>query len=210
MPESRSDDPGVSTDVSRRSFLKGVGTGVVSSAVIPGIAAAKDHIEKAAAPLEGVKQATISLKVNGRNYRVNAESRATLASVLRDKLGLIGTKIGCNNGECGCCTVLIDGEPVYSCLTLALDVDGRDITTIEGIGDNGELSPVQEAFIEDDAYQCGFCTPGQVLTATALLKKNPNPTVDEIKQGMSGNLCRCGAYQHIVEAVANAAQKMRR
>jgi len=209
MPKSQKDDPG-NGDVSRRSFLKGMGTGVVGTAVIPGIAAAHEHIEKVTAPQEGVTNAVITLKVNGITYKIKVESRTTLTAVIRERLNLTGTKIGCDRGECGNCTVLMDGIPVYSCMILAMDADGCDITTIEGLGKNGELSPMQKAFIEHDAYQCGYCTPGQIISATALIKNNPNPTMEEIKHVMSGNLCRCGSYQNIFKAVADAAGKMRR
>ncbi|MFC1555637.1 (2Fe-2S)-binding protein [candidate division KSB1 bacterium] len=207
MPKSRSGGNGIGSGVSRRSFLKGVGTGVVSTAVIPGISAAKESIDSLASPAKGVTEARISLTVNGKKHRVNVESRMTLTQVLRDELELMGTKIGCDNGECGCCTVLLDGEPVYSCLTLAMDADGKNVTTIEGIAEDGKLSPVQQAFIDNDAYQCGYCTPGQILTATALLENGPHLSKNEIKKGMSGNLCRCSSYQNIFAAVQDAARK---
>ncbi len=209
MPKSKSDNKGNPGDVSRRSFLKGMGSGVVSTTVLPGIVAAADKADTLPGGQEGITESVVSLKVNGKDYRVKVESRASLASVIHDELKITGTKTGCNSGECGCCTVLMDGVPVYSCMTLAFDADGKEITTIEGIDENGRLSPIQESFIEYDAYQCGFCTPGQVLTATALLKDNPDPSVQEIKNGMSGVLCRCSSYQNIIKAVENAAGKMR-
>ncbi|HET8645633.1 MAG TPA: (2Fe-2S)-binding protein [Vicinamibacteria bacterium] len=131
---------------------------------------------------------------------------ATLVGVLRDELGLKGTKPGCERGECGACTVLIDGAPRYSCLTLAVEAEGHPVVTIEGLLRGEALAPVQEAFVAEDALQCGFCTPGQVMAAEGLLRANPSPTLDEIRRAVSGNLCRCGAYAHIFKAVARAAQ----
>ena len=142
----------------------------------------------------------IEIKVNGSLERVAVEPMRYLSYVLRDDLGLTGVKTACGMGNCGACTVLIDGVPTYSCITLALDCDGRSITTIEGLANENELHPVQRAFIEHDALQCGFCTPGQILSMHALLEKNPAPTEQEIRHAMSGNLCRCGAYVKIIEA----------
>ena len=142
----------------------------------------------------------IEIKVNGSLERVAVEPMRYLSYVLRDDLGLTGVKTACGMGNCGACTVLIDGVPTYSCITLALDCDGRSIMTIEGLANENELHPVQRAFIEHDALQCGFCTPGQILSMHALLEKNPAPTEQEICHAMSGNLCRCGAYVKIIEA----------
>jgi xanthine dehydrogenase YagT iron-sulfur-binding subunit len=149
------------------------------------------------------------LQVNGREHRVRVEPGHTLLDVLRDQLGLTGTKPGCERGECGACTVLIDNAPRYACLTLALEAEGRPITTIEGLMDGEDLGPVQRAFAEEDGFQCGFCTPGQVMAAEGLLRASPAPDLDGIRQGMSGNLCRCGAYPHIVRAVRRAAELRR-
>jgi len=146
------------------------------------------------------------LTVNGRARAVAAPDHATLLEVLRDQLALTGTKEVCDRGECGACTVLLDGVPVYSCLTLAVACDDVAITTIEGIGTSGEAHPMQRAFIDHDAAQCGFCTPGQVLAAIALLERNPDPSDDEIVEGMSGNLCRCGTYPKIARAVQQVAR----
>ncbi|MCP4725262.1 MAG: (2Fe-2S)-binding protein [bacterium] len=209
MPESRSDNKDGNGGVSRRSFLKGVGTGVVSTTVIPAVSTAKDKFDKLSQSSEGVTSANITLNINGDVHRVNVESRTTLVSVLRNKLELTGTKFGCNSGECGSCTVLIDGKPVYSCMTLAMDAAGKRITTIEGLADDGNLSEVQKSFVDNDALQCGYCTPGQILSATALVSENGNPTDDEIRKAMSGNLCRCGTYPHVLKAVADAARKGR-
>jgi len=145
------------------------------------------------------------LIVNGAAHDVVAPAHETLLVTLRERLELTGTKLVCARGECGACTVLLDGRAVYSCLTLTAACDGRQITTIEGVGDVGALHPMQQAFIEHDALQCGFCTPGQVLAAIALLDKNPKPTEAEVRRGMSGNLCRCGTYPKIVRAVLAVA-----
>jgi aerobic-type carbon monoxide dehydrogenase small subunit (CoxS/CutS family) len=148
----------------------------------------------------------LSIIVNGKSYQARVPSRRTLLDLLRDELHLTGTKKVCDMGHCGACTVLRDGSPVLSCLTLAAACGGAEITTIEGIASpDGELSAVQKAFIECDGLQCGFCTPGQIISATALLEQNPAPTEEEIRSYMSGNLCRCGAYDGIVEAVKRAS-----
>jgi len=147
----------------------------------------------------------IRLIVNEQEYELLVGPNETLLDVLRDGLGLTGTKRGCDSGECGACTVLLDGIPILSCMTLACEVEGKKIRTIEGIAKGGELHPVQEAFVECGAIQCGFCTPGMVLSAVALLKSNPTPTTDEIKKAISGNLCRCTGYIKIIEAIHRVA-----
>jgi carbon-monoxide dehydrogenase small subunit len=148
----------------------------------------------------------IQLKVNGDLYEVMVEPWKTLVDVIREDLGLTGTKEACSTGECGACTVLLNGKPVNSCLVLAVEAQHKDILTIEGLAKGGKLDPLQEAFIKYGAIQCGFCTPGVLLTAKALLDKNPHPTEQEIKEGISGNLCRCTGYVKIVEAI-RAAKK---
>lgn len=148
----------------------------------------------------------IVLKVNGEAYEVAVEPRMTLLDVLRDNLGLTGTKKACDLGNCGSCTVLLDSKPVVSCLLLAVDAQGRDILTIEGLAKNGQLHPLQQAFIDYTALQCGFCTPGMLLSAKALLDSNPEPTEDEVKEAISGNLCRCTGYGNIVEAILKVAR----
>ena len=153
----------------------------------------------------------IDLIVNGFTYRVAVDPWRTLAEVLREELNLTGVKIGCNQGDCGACTVLIDGRAVSSCLTLAVEAHQREITTIEGLAVSpAELHPLQQAFIDHHAVQCGFCTAGMLLSAKALLDKNPDPDEQEIRQGIAGNLCRCTGYTKIVEAISSAAQVMRR
>lgn len=150
----------------------------------------------------------IAITVNGDNYRATVPSRRTLLDLLRDGLALTGTKKVCDMGHCGACTVLRDGSPVLSCLTLAVSCHGANITTVEGLAaPDGTLSPLQQAFIDCDGLQCGFCTPGQLVSATALLAENPSPTRDAIQAYMAGNLCRCGAYSGIVDAIAQAAEQ---
>ena len=194
-----------SKGVSRRGFLAGVGTAVVSSAVIgTGAKAAGAQILRVSRQEE---LQNIAITVNGVKYQVSVEPRWTLAEVLRDHLGLTGTKIGCNAGECGACTVLLDGKNVYSCSQLAVWVDGKSVTTVEGLAAGGELDPLQKAFIEHDAPQCGYCTSGQLMSAKALLARNANPTREEVQRGLAGNLCRCANYNRIVESVLAASQK---
>jgi aerobic-type carbon monoxide dehydrogenase small subunit (CoxS/CutS family) len=191
----------------RRKFIKGVGTGVAGAyAFVPGIERISKKIIDETLDEEGKSQ--LSLKVNGKRIKTKVEPRTTLAELLRDKLKLTGTKIVCNHGECGSCTVLIDGKAVYSCHMLALDADGKEVTTIEGLLTGEKLNPVQEAFIEHDGIQCGFCTPGQIMSAQALLNKNPKPTKEQILDGMSGNICRCSAYPNIIKSVIAAAEKL--
>ena len=149
----------------------------------------------------------IRLTVNGEVYERDVEPRRTLLDTLREDLGLTGAKLGCDMGQCGACTVLVDGEAMYACLLLAVEMEGRDITTIEGIAPNGVLDPVQDAIIEHDALQCGFCTPGQALAMKAMLARNPHPTDEEIDRALSGNLCRCGAYPKLRAAARALASR---
>jgi len=148
----------------------------------------------------------IRFKVNSEEKVLSTESTRTLLSILREDLGLKGTKEGCGKGECGACTVIMDGKPVVSCLVLACQLEGREITTIEGLSKDDELDPIQEAFIEEGAVQCGFCTPGMVLSAKALLMRNQSPSEEEIKEAISGNLCRCTGYSKIIKAIGKAAK----
>lgn len=152
----------------------------------------------------------IVLNVNGKRQEVTVWPTDTLADTLRERLGLTGTKIVCNEGECGACSVLLDGNPVLSCLTLAIECVGKDIVTIEGLVDEttGELHPIQQAFVEHSGMQCGSCTPGMIITSKALLDKNPNPTADDVRQALAGNLCRCGNYNRITYSVLAAAEMM--
>jgi len=201
MPEEPEDKcRSAHQEISRRGFLSSVGAGAVA-AVSLGPAA-----DAPAQEIEATGQAvTINLRINGYTRRVLIEPRWSLLYVVREVLGLTGTKIGCDRGECGACTVLIDGKPRYACMTLAVEAQGVEITTLEGLMDGEKLGTVQQAFAEEDAFQCGFCTPGQIMAAEGLLRQNPNPNIDQIRVGLSGNLCRCAAYQHIFKAVASAA-----
>ncbi len=188
-------------NLTRRRFLKAVIASSVAAATNAGFNAV--HAQDRAA---GTVERLISLNVNGRTRRVDVLAQETLAYTLRYKLGLIGTKIGCNRGECGACTLLIDGVANYSCSTLTHSVRGREVLTVEGLqAADGTLHPVQQAFIDELGPQCGFCTPGQVMAAVALLNDNPRPTRDEARLAMSGNLCRCGAYDHYLNGIMRAS-----
>lgn len=191
--------------VSRRGFITSVGTGAIGVAAAAGLVSAPAAEAAPPETMPAGDTSTISLTVNGRLQKMLVEPRWSLLFVLRDRLGLNGTKVGCERGECGACTVLIDGQPRYACMTLAVEADGHEITTVEGLMNGEELGPVQRAFADEDAFQCGYCTPGQVMAAEGLLRVNPTPTLDEIRQGMAGNICRCGAYAHIFKAVDTAA-----
>ena len=150
---------------------------------------------------------TITVTVNGVAERRTVPSNMTLLQLLREELALTGTKNGCEAGECGACTVLVDGEPVNSCMMLAVEADGREVVTVEGLASGDKLSPLQEAFVEHNAIQCGFCTPGMLIAAHALLRRNPDPTEEEIKQALVGNLCRCTGYVRIIDAIQSAAEQ---
>lgn len=150
----------------------------------------------------------IKTKINGTEYELLVEPKTTLAQLLRYELGLTGTKVGCDLGDCGACTVLMDGKPVNSCLVLAVRANGREITTIEGLEEDGKLHPLQKTFVEKGAIQCGFCTPGMILSAKALLERNPKPSRAHIREALSGNLCRCTGYQKIVDAVEEASREI--
>lgn len=190
--------------LSRRGFMKSWGAGFMTFAVAPGALRAEAPPDRTR---PATKVAPITLNVNGRPHPVLVEPRWSLLFVLRERLGLTGAKIGCQRGECGSCTVLIDDIPRYACLTLAVEAEGRRIETVEGLMDGEELGVVQQSFAEADGLQCGYCTPGQIMAAEGLLRANPDPSFDEIRIGMSGNLCRCGAYAHIFNAVDAAAKR---
>ena len=192
--------------ISRRKFLNRFGTGVVGSVVVPpALKAFSNNIPK---EIKDFHEGKVELKltVNGKNVHTLISPDTTLVELIRDDLKLTGTKITCNQGECGGCTVIVDGKPIYSCHTLALDAEGTEVITIEGLLKGEELHSIQKSFVEEDGLQCGFCTPGQVMAAHALLIKNNNPTDKEIMEGMSGNLCRCGAYPNIIKSVKAAAK----
>jgi xanthine dehydrogenase YagT iron-sulfur-binding subunit len=199
MPKRPPETPPSSFQVSRRTFLKTVGVGAAATGLVA------QGARPAEAAILGPDAVPLVLRVNGVLQPVTVEPRVTLLRALRNHLDLTGAKEVCERGACGGCTVLFDGEPIYACLMLAVDAVGHEITTVEGLGTPEKLSPVQAAFVERDALQCGFCTPGFVVASTALLRKNPNPGLEEIKAGLSGNLCRCGTYSRIFEAVQKAA-----
>lgn len=185
---------------SRRGFVGSIAAGAAAPAALARSAGAPAPPQPVEPPL-----VPITLNVNGRKYELEVEPRWSLLYALREHIGLTGAKPGCERGECGCCTVLMDGVARYACMTLAAEAEGAEITTIEGLS-NGEPSPVVRAFVEEDAMQCGYCTPGQAMAVEALLRSNPEPTFDEIRQGVSGNLCRCGAYPHIFNAARKASE----
>ena len=188
---------------SRRAFIKGViASGAVAGSATFLFGCSSDR------PAASSVERLLSLNINGKVRRVDVLPNETLAMTLRYKLGLTGTKLGCDRGECGACTVVIDGVSTYSCSTLTHMVGDRNVRTIEGLqGPNGELHPVQQAMIDELGPQCGFCTPGQIMSAVALLEANPNPTRGEVRHALSGNLCRCGAYDHYLNSVMRAAQE---
>jgi len=194
-------------EISRREFLEGTGTAFAVAAAVPGMQDQRPAINPGAgeAGTAAVPRTRIRVVVNGMERRVEVEDRWTLVELLRDHLELTGTKIGCDRGECGACTVLLDGKPVYSCSNLAVWADGRSVQTVEGLAQGERLDPVQRAFIEHDGPQCGFCTSGQLMSARALLNRNPHPTADDVRAAMTGNLCRCSNYNRYVEAVLAAA-----
>jgi aerobic-type carbon monoxide dehydrogenase small subunit (CoxS/CutS family) len=194
--------------ISRRRFLKESSSAIAVTAAVPAVAQAQTAAQPASsapARATGAPRTTIRLTVNGRTQRIEVEDRWTLAETLRDHLNLTGTKIGCDRGECGACTVLVDGTPVYSCSQLAVWMDGRAINTVEGLAQGDRLDPLQRAFIEHDAPQCGFCTSGQLMSAKALLNAVPRPTEADVRAAMTGNICRCSNYEHYVDAVLAAA-----
>lgn len=155
------------------------------------------------------RSVSVTMNVNGREYKREVEPRLLLSDFLRHELGLTGTHVGCEHGVCGACTVLFDGESIRSCLVFAVQANGHSITTVEGLASDGKLHPIQQSFWEAHGLQCGYCTPGILMTLVPFLKQNPNPTEEEIRHAISGNLCRCTGYQHIVDAVKLAAEKMR-
>ena len=194
-------------DISRRQFLEGSGAVLVAATAGPKLSA---QLSSSIQPETGgatreVPSTAIRLVVNGTEHRLEVEDRWTLAELLRDHLGLTGTKIGCDRGECGACTVLLDGKPVYSCSNLAVWADGREVRTVEGLAHGDQLDPLQRAFVEHDGPQCGFCTSGQLMSARGLLTRNPHPTAREVRAAMTGNICRCSNYNRYVEAVLAAS-----
>jgi xanthine dehydrogenase YagT iron-sulfur-binding subunit len=191
--------------VSRRTFIKGLGVTAVGTVAAQTAAVAQELEKVNAEKVVGPGAVPVTLTVNGERLQLQLEPRVTLLDALRNYSSLTGSKEGCDRAACGACTVLVDGAPIYSCQKLAIEAQGHEITTIEGVAQNGSLSKVQQAFIDKDALQCGYCTPGFVLSVTALLNKNPRPTIEEVKHACSGNLCRCGTQPHILKAVFDAA-----
>lgn len=205
MSRKKSSSP---SGLSRRAFIKGAGltaagTAVLESGILNGNAAAE------AADSLGPDAVPLTLRVNGAARQLKVEPRTTLADALRTELGLTGTKVVCDRGACSACSVWLDGTPVNSCTTFALDAVGREVTTVEGLMKAGELHPVQTAFIEHDAMQCGYCTSGMVMSCAGLLAQNPDPTLADVQHATRGNLCRCGTYPKVFEATLAAAQSMR-
>jgi aerobic-type carbon monoxide dehydrogenase small subunit (CoxS/CutS family) len=187
------------TEISRRQFTVGTAAGIAASA-LPAPAE-----QAAAAVSTAIPRTAMRLSVNGADHRMEVEDRWTLAELLRDHLRLTGTKVGCDRGECGACTVLLDGAPVYACSYLAVWADGRAVRTVEGLARGDRLDPLQQSFIDHDGPQCGFCTSGQLMSARALLDSNAQPSADEVRAALTGNLCRCSNYERYVEAVLAAA-----
>ncbi len=196
--------------LSRRGFIRGAGLTTAGTVMLQtGVKAYEHAPSHAKGKLVGAEGQEIKMKVNGRSYTLNVEPRTTLTTALRDHLGLTGTKVVCDRGACSSCTVFLDGLPVNACMTMALDVGDSEVTTIEGVANAEGLHPVQEAFIEHDASQCGYCTPGMVMSCVHLLDNNKKPTLEEIKHATRGNLCRCGTYPHVFKATLAAAEKMK-
>lgn len=193
--------------LSRRKFLKGAGVSAAAVAVTARASEALAQDARQEAKVFGPDAVGVTLKVNGKEQKLQVEPRTTLAEALRIDMDLTGTKVVCDRGSCSACTVWIDGVPMLSCMTLAVDVVGREIRTIEGLATGDQLHPVQEEFINHDAMQCGFCTPGMIMSCAALLEKNKNPTLDDVKQATCGNLCRCGTYPKVFDATLAAAKK---
>ena len=203
MNESDSNQTG---SFSRRYFLKSIGTTAVGAAAVQAQAVAAELEKINANKIVGPGDVPLTLKVNGQSRKLSVEPRVTLLDALRNRLDLTGPKKVCDHGTCGACTVLVDGQPVYSCSLLALEAEGREITTIEGLGTPEKMNEVQKAFVEHDGQQCGFCTPGFVTACTAFVRSHPNATLEDVRAGLGGNLCRCGTYAGIMLAAVDAAK----
>ncbi len=200
--------PAEPASVSRRDFLRGAGV-AVSGTLIAGEKANAKHAEGSTAAILGPGQIPITLRINGKPTKLEVEPRVTLLDALRNRLDLTGAKKVCDRGTCGACTVTLDGLPVYSCSVLALEAQGKSIQTIEGLAPSGKLHPVSAAFVDHDAQQCGFCTPGFVMAVKSFLDHHPNPTIEDVEKGLGGNLCRCGTYMGIRKAALQAAKAMK-
>ncbi len=203
-PHVPPEKPGEPSGVSRRDFLKigGITAAVPLIAGTPVVEAAGENVS-----VYGPGKVPMAFAINGRTYKANLEPRVTLLDALRDQFNLTGAKRVCDRAECGACTVLMDNKTVYACSVLAIEAQGKQITTVESLMQDGKLHPVQQAFVDNDASQCGFCTPGFVVACKAFLDQHPNPSPEEIRHGLAGNLCRCGTYAGIRAAIAHAAQK---
>jgi xanthine dehydrogenase YagT iron-sulfur-binding subunit len=193
------------SNFSRRGFLQGVG--ITSGALTTGILETEAEAQTGA-KIAGPGEVPITLQINGKPYRTSVEPRTTLLDTLRHRLDLTAAKRVCDRGTCGACTVIIDNKVMYSCTVLAIDAQGRQIQTLEGISQNGKPHPVSQAFVNNDAQQCGYCTPGFVMAAKGFLDKHPNPSYEDVKKGLGGNLCRCGTYVGVRKAVLEAAKEM--
>lgn len=191
---------------SRRGFIQGVGIG--GGAIGTGLLEPEAAAAQSGGQVVGPGEVPVTLWINGKEHKLNVEPRVTLLDALRDRLGITGAKRVCDRGTCGACTVLVEGKAVYACSMLAVEAEGMDIQTVEGLSKGSELHPIMKAFVKHDAQQCGFCTPGFVVAAKAFIDENPNPTEDDVKDGLGGNLCRCGTYMGIRKAVVEAAKEM--
>jgi xanthine dehydrogenase YagT iron-sulfur-binding subunit len=205
MPKRDHPEPPSKLEVSRRGFLKGAGA-VLSSGIVAG-AEALEAANSESAKVIGPGKAPVTLKINGVSKSLNIEPRLTLLDALRDELELTGAKRVCDRTTCGACTVIVNGKSVYSCSMLAIEAQGKDIQTVEGLSQGNKLHPLQQAFVDHDAQQCGYCTPGFVMACKAFPDKNPNPSIEQVRKGLGGNLCRCGTYVGITEAVLQTAKK---
>jgi len=195
-------------EMPRRKFLQSFGSGIIgTSVIIKNLPAGENKKSSSIMEEQSADQIEISLTVNGKKITAKVFTHTTLAQLLRENLDLSGTKIVCNHGECGACTVLLNNQAVYACHMLAMDATGAEVTTIEGLLDGENLHPLQQAFVDHDGLQCGFCTPGQIMSAQAILLENPNPDHKDIVKGMSGNLCRCAAYPNILKSAIAAAEQ---
>ncbi|MGA8111859.1 MAG: (2Fe-2S)-binding protein [Acidobacteriaceae bacterium] len=210
-PEGQATQDLARNGISRRGFLKGAGLTAAGTALLDGVHSFASESSSSNAGVQefGPGPVSVRLHVNGAEHRLEIEPRTTLAEALRDHLGMTGTKVVCDRGVCSGCTVWLDKMPVNSCMTLAIDAIGHSVTTIEGISAGGEMHPLQAAFVEHDAMQCGFCTPGMVMSCAALLERNPHPSEQDVRQAVSGNLCRCGTYPKIFAATLDAASRTR-
>lgn len=205
MPKPKEPEAKGALEVSRRGFLTGAGA-VISSSLVAGTEALRAAPDSAEAAVAGPGKVDIALTVNGAEKTLALEPRVTLLDALRFELELTGAKKVCDRGTCGACTVTVDGKPAYACSVLAIQVQGKDIRTVEGLAQGDRLHPIQQAFVDNDAQQCGYCTPGFVMACKAFLDKNPTPTLDQVRTGLGGNLCRCGTYVGVAQAVLQSSE----